>query len=141
IDRARDYREPGYLIVLAALAVQLATGWLLAWRGRAAAARLPPAVAALAGAFLIEAAALPLGYWEHRRAVDAGLDLQSDAVWGGHALLAAALTAGAVAIVYSLGRLAYRRFGPLGVAVAAWLAVAAVTLVQPLVVDPLFVST
>jgi STE24 endopeptidase len=141
IDRAQDYREPGYLLVLVALAVQLAVAWLLAWRGRGLAARLPAVAAALGGAFLIEASALPVAYWEHRRAVHVGLDLQSDAGWARDALLGAGLTAIAVAIVYALGRLAYRRTGSFGVAAAAWLTVAVVTFVQPLVVDPLFVST
>jgi Zn-dependent protease with chaperone function len=43
--------------------------------------------------------------------------------------------------VYVVGRVAYRRFGPFGVALAAWAAVAVLTIVQPVVVDPLFTST
>ena len=44
--------------------------------------------AAAAGAFVISAAALPFDFWAHRRAVDVGLDLQSDAGWARDALLA-----------------------------------------------------
>ena len=141
IERGRDYREPGYLIILATLASQLAVAWALAWRGRELAARLPATVAAFAAALVVGATALPFGYWLHRRAADAGLDLQSDAAWLRDALLATVIAAVAVAIVYAAGRVAYRRAGPIGVALAAWAAVALFTLLQPLVIDPLFIST
>jgi STE24 endopeptidase len=141
IDRGRDYREPGYLIILATLAAQLAVAWALAWRGRDRAARLPAAVAALAVALVIGATALPFGYWLHRRAADAGLDLQTDTAWLRDALLATVIEAVAVAVVYAAGRVAYRRAGPIGVAFAAWAAVALFTLLQPVVIDPLFIST
>src|SRR5262249_48893351 len=97
IDRGRDYRETGYLIILAALAAQLAVAWALAWRGRGLAARLPAGVAALAVAFVVAATALPFAYWLHRRAAGAGLDLRSDAAWLRDALLAAVIQAVAVA--------------------------------------------
>ncbi len=73
--------------------------------------------------------------------MDVGLDLQSNAGWARDALLACAVQAVAVAVVYGLGRIAYRRFGPAGVAVAAWIAVAVFTLLQPVLIDPLFMST
>ena len=141
IDRAGDYRLLGYGILLASLAAQLAVAWVLALRGRRLAARMPAMVAALVVAAIVAAAALPFGYWQHRRAVDVGLDLQSDLAWLGDALLAVAVQALAVAVVYAAGRLAYRRLGPLGVALTAWLAVAVFALLQPLLVDPLFAST
>ena len=141
IDRAQDYRGPGYAIALASLVAQLAVVWALALGARDRLARLPAVAAALVVAALASAAALPLGFWLHRRAVDAGLDLQSDLAWLGNALLAVAVEAVAVAVVYLLGRLAYRRFGSLGVALAAWLAVALFALLQPVVIDPLFIST
>jgi Zn-dependent protease with chaperone function len=141
IARGRDYREPGYLIIVATLAAQLAVAWALAWRGRELAARLPATVAAFAVALVVGATALPFGYWLHRRAADAGLDLQSDAAWLRDALLATVIAAVAVAVVYAAGRVAYRRAGPIGVALAAWAAVALFTLLQPLVIDPLFIST
>ena len=141
IHRAQDYRNLGYAITLAALAAQLLAAWLLALWARPLAARMPAILAAAAGAFAISAAALPFDFWAHRRAVDVGLDLQSNAGWARDALLACAVQAVAVAVVYGLGRIAYRRFGPAGVAVAAWIAVAVFTLVQPVLIDPLFTST
>jgi STE24 endopeptidase len=141
IHRAQHYRDPEYVLAVAALAAQLIVAWLLAWRGRRLAARLPAVVAAIAAGFLISAAALPFSYWSHRRAAYIGLDVQGDPGWLRDALLGCVVVAVAVGVVYAVGRLAYRRFGPLGVAVAAWAAVAIFTLVQPVVVDPLFTST
>ena len=141
IHRAQDYRNLGYAITLGALAAQLLAAWLLALWARPLAARMPAMLAAAAGAFAISAAALPFDFWAHRRAVDVGLDLQSNAGWARDALLACAVQAVAVAVVYGLGRIAYRRFGPAGVAVAAWIAVAVFTLLQPVLIDPLFMST
>jgi STE24 endopeptidase len=141
IVRAQHYRDPSYAIALAGLAAQLVVAWLLAWRGRRWAARLSAPAAMLAAAAVVGAAAVPFGFWLHLRAVDAGLDLQSHRAWLGDALLAVALQALAVAVVYTLARPAYRRFGPLAVAMAAWVAVAAFTAMQPLIVDPLFMST
>src|SRR5207244_3482322 len=141
IDRARDYREPGYLLTLSALAAQLAVAWLLAWRGRRLADRVPAVAAALLVAAVITAAALPFDYWQHLRARDAGIDLRSGWGWARDAGLSTAVQALAVAIVYAIGRTAHRRFGALGVALAAWAAVAVLTMLQPVLVDPLFVST
>ena len=142
IQRAQDYREPGYLLTLAALAIQLAVAWLIAWRGRAQAARLPAVLAALAVAAVIIASALPIEYWEHLRARDAGIDLRSGWGWAYDAGLGAALEALAVAAVYAVARPAYRRFGgAIGVGLTAWLAVALLTALQPVAIDPLFVST
>jgi STE24 endopeptidase len=141
IQRAQDYRGPGYLLALAALAIQLVLAWLIAWRGRARAARLPAVVAAVAVAAVIIGSALPIQYWEHLRARDVGIDLRSGWGWAYDAGLQTVLQVLAVAAVYALARPAHRRFGPLGVGLVAWLAVAMLTLVQPLVIDPLFVST
>jgi STE24 endopeptidase len=115
--------------------------WLIAWRGRARAARLPAVVAAVAVAAVIIGSALPIQYWEHLRARDVGIDLRSGWGWAYDAGLQTVLQVLAVAAVYALARPAHRRFGPLGVGLVAWLAVAMLTLVQPLVIDPLFVST
>ncbi len=141
IQRAKDYREPGYLLSLAAIAVQLAVAWLLAWRGRAQAARLPAMVAAFTGALLIIASTLPIQYWEYLRARHVGIDLRSGWAWAYDAMLSAVVLAVAVAAVYAVARIAHRRFGALGVALAAWLVVALLTALQPLLIDPLFVST
>jgi STE24 endopeptidase len=115
--------------------------WLLAWRARRAAGRLPAPVALAVAALAVELAALPFGYWLHRRTVGVRLDLQSDGAWLGDALLGVLLTAAAVVLVYLVARPLYRRFGPEAVAVTAWAAVALFTLLQPVLVDPLFMST
>jgi Zn-dependent protease with chaperone function len=141
IDRAQDYRTAGYAITLAALAAQLVVAWLLAWRTRDRFHRVPAVVALAASAALVQLAALPFAYALHRRAVDAGLDLQSDGAWLVDALVAAGLTTLAVALVYLVARPLYRRWGSVAVALAAWAAVAAFALIQPIVVDPLFAST
>jgi STE24 endopeptidase len=77
------------------------------------------------------------------RAHDRGIDLQSGPAWLGSALAALALTSLAVAVVYAICRaLALRARPPwLAVGVAAWVAVAVLTAIQPLVFDPLFMST
>lgn len=141
IDRAQHYRDPGYLLALAAIALQLAVAWLLAWRGRGRVAKLPVVAAALLVALAIAVAPLPISYWQHLRARDVGLDLRSGWAWASDAALGALVQAAAVALVYTIGRVAYRRFGALGMAFTAWAMVALLTALQPLVVDPLFVST
>jgi STE24 endopeptidase len=141
IDRAQHYRDPGYLLALAAIALQLAVAWLLAWRGRRRVAKLPVVVAALLVALAISVAPLPISYWQHLRARDVGLDLRSGWAWASDAALGALVQAAAVALVYTIGRAAYRRFGAVCMAFTAWAMVALLTALQPLVVDPLFVST
>jgi STE24 endopeptidase len=141
IDRAQHYRDPGYLLALAAIALQLAVAWLLAWRCRGRIARLPAVAAALLVALAIAAASLPIGYWQHLRARDFGLDLRSGSAWASDAALGVLVQAVAVALVYAIARAAYRRFGALGVAFTAWAMVALLTAVQPLAIDPLYVST
>jgi STE24 endopeptidase len=141
IRRAQDYREPGYLLILAAIAIQLTVAWLIAWRGRARAARLPAVAAALVVAAAVIAAPLPLEYWEHLRARHVGIDVRSGWGWAYDAGLQSAVLALAVTAVYAVARIAHRRFGAIGVALAAWLAVALLTALQPVVIDPLFVST
>ncbi len=141
IDRAQDYRTAGYAITLAALAAQLLVAWLVAWRVRRRVGRLPAAAMVAIAAGVVQLAALPFGYALHRRAVDAGLDLQSDGAWLLDALIAAAVMTVAVTAVYLIARPLYRRWGSIAVALGAWAAVGVFTLVQPLVVDPLYTST
>jgi STE24 endopeptidase len=141
IDRAQDYRTAGYAITLAALAAQLLVAWLVAWRTRGRFGRLPAAAVVAIAVAVVQLAALPFGYALHRRAVDAGIDLQSDLAWLIDALVAAAITTAAVSVVYLLARPLYRRWGSVAVALAAWAAVVVFTLVQPVLVDPLFAST
>ncbi|HEY0390060.1 MAG TPA: M48 family metalloprotease [Gaiellales bacterium] len=141
IDRARDYRDPGYAITGAGMAVQLAAAWLVAWRGRRIAARLPAVLGVALAVLVVELTGLPFGYWLHRRAVDIGPDVQSDGAWIGDALTGAALVTLAIVGVYLIARPLYRRWGALPVVVAVWASVAVFAVLQPLVVDPLFMST
>ena len=141
IHRAQDYRDLGYAITLAALAAQLLGGLAAGAVGAPAGGRAcrRSCAAAVPARSLISAAALPFDFWAHRRAVDVGLDLQSDAGWARDALLACAVQARGRGRRVRAGAVAYRRFGPAGVAVAAWLAVAVFTLLQPVLIDPLFI--
>ena len=141
IDRAQSYRETGYLLALTVLGLQLLAVWLLAWRGRRWAARLPAVVAAAAVAAVVALVPLPIEYWQHLRARDAGIDLRGGWAWASDAALSASLWVIAVAAVYAIGRVAYRRRGALAVAVSAWAAVALFTALQPVAIDPLFIST
>ncbi len=141
IDCAQSYREAGYLLTLAVLGLQLLAVWLLAWSGRGWAARLPAAAAAAAVACVVALVPLPIEYWQHLRARDAGIDLRGGWAWAADAALSAGLWVIAVTAVYAIGRVAYRRRGGVAVAVSAWAAVALFTALQPVVIDPLFIST
>ena len=148
IHRAADYREPQYLLAVAALVLGPAAGLAWARWGRTCAPRrLPPAaaggVAAAVAATVAAAALLPLGYVDHVRAVNAGIDLRSTAAWARDAALGLAASAAGVGVAYTvclaIGRRAREPW--LAVGVTAWIAVAAFVLVQPVAVDPLFAST
>ena len=148
IDRAADYREPQYLLAVAALVLGPVAGLTWARWGRTGVVRgLPPAVAGgvAAAAAVATAAAvlLPLGYVDHVRSVNAGLDLRSDVSWGRDALVGLAAWVAGVAAAYAaclaIGRRARQPW--LAVGLAAWIAVAAFVMLQPVVVDPLFAST
>jgi STE24 endopeptidase len=148
IDRAGDYRGPQYLLAVGALVLGPAAGLAWARWGRTGLVRsAPPAVAggvaAAIAAAVAAAALLPLGYADHMRAVNAGLDLRSTAAWARDAAVGLAAWTAGVAVVYTaclaIGRRARQPW--LAVGVAAWVAVAAFVLVQPVVIDPLFAST
>jgi STE24 endopeptidase len=148
IHRASGYRGPQYLLAVAALVGGPAAGLAWARWGRTCAPRrLPPAaaggVAAAVAATVAAGALLPLGYVDHVRAVNAGLDLRSTAAWARDAALGLAAWAAGVAVAYTvclaIGRRAREPW--LAVGVTAWIAVAAFVLVQPVAVDPLFAST
>ncbi len=148
IDRAADYREPQYLLAVGALVLEPAAALAWARWGRTCAVRnAPPVVAggiAAAVAATVAAAALvPLGYVDHVRAVNAGLDLRSTAEWGRDAAVGLAAWAAGVAVAYAvclaIGRRAREPW--LAVGLAAWIAVAAFVTVQPVLIDPLFAST
>ena len=148
IDRAADYREPQYLLAVAALV--LGPGAVVAWArwGRVGVIRgLPPSIAggiaAAAAAAVAAAVLLPLGYVDHVRSVNAGLDLRSTAAWARDAAVGLGTWVAGVAVAYSaclaVGRRASRPW--LAVGVSAWVAVAAFVTIQPVVIDPLFAST
>ena len=148
IHRASDYREPQYLLAVVALVLGPAAGLAWARWGRTCAPRrLPPAaaggIAAAVAATVAAAVLIPLGYVDHVRAVNAGLDLRSTAAWARDAALGLAAWAAGVAVAYTvclaIGRRAREPW--LAVGVTAWIAVAAFVFVQPLAVDPLFAST
>ena len=89
------------------------------------------------------AVVLPLGYVAHVRASNRGLDLQSTAAWLETALVTLAITAAVVGAVYTGAWLIARRTRRpwLAVGLTAWFAVAIVTVLQPVLWDPLLLST
>jgi STE24 endopeptidase len=148
IDRAGDYRGPQYLLAVAALVLGPAAGLAWARWGRTCVVRsLPPAlaggVAAAVAATVAAAALLPIGYVDHVRAANAGLDLRSAGGWARDTGLGLATWAAGVALAYAaclaIGRRAREPW--LAVGLATWAAVAVFVAVQPVVVDPLFAST
>jgi len=141
IDRARDFREPGYVLAVATLLTQLAAAWALVRVLPKRVARRPASLVAAAVAAAVGAVAIPFSYAEHLRAVDVGLDLRSPGDWAVDVALGLLVWTIAVTLAYRIGRAAWRRLGDIGFAIAAWVLVAAFTLIQPVVVDPLFVST
>jgi STE24 endopeptidase len=148
IDRAGDYRGPQYLLAVAALVLGPAAGLAWARWGRTCVVRsLPPAlaggVAAAVAATVAAAALLPIGYVDHVRAANAGLDLRSAGGWARDTGLGLATWAAGVALAYAaclaIGRRAREPW--LAVGLATWAAVAVFVAVQPVAVDPLFAST
>ena len=148
IDRAADYREPGY--ILAVVGLILGPAAALAWArwGRVGVIRgLPPSVAggiaAALAAGVAAAVLLPLGYVGHVRAVNAGIDLRSAAEWARDAAIGLATWTAGVGVAYTaclaIGRRARQPW--LAVGLAAWVAVAVFVAIQPVVIDPLFAST
>ena len=148
IERARSYRDPQYLLALVALLVPPVVAWLLVWNGseRLALGRrawMQAGSAAFLTAVITSAAVLPLGYIDHVRAHNRGLDLQSSGGWLGTALVTLVGTALLVAVVYMIAWLIARRAPVpwLAVGLAAWAAVIVAATLQPLVWDPVQLST
>jgi STE24 endopeptidase len=148
INRAADYRGPQYLLAVVALVLGPAAALAWARWGRTCAPRsLPPAIAggiaAAVAAGVAAAVLLPIGYVDHVRSVNAGLDLRSAGAWARDAALGLAAWTAGVAVAYAaclaIGRRARQPW--LAVGVAAWIAVAAFVMLQPVVIDPLFAST
>jgi STE24 endopeptidase len=141
IERARDYREPGYLLAVATILTQFAVAWALARVLPARVAHRPAPLVAAGVAAVVGVAAVPFSYVNHVRAMDVGLDLRGFGEWAADAGLGLLVWVVAVTLAYLAGRAAWRRLGDIGFAFAAWLLIALFTLVQPVVVDPLFIST
>jgi STE24 endopeptidase len=142
IARARDYREPGYLLALAGLLVPLLLAVGLALRLPGPLARMRRGWLVAAGiAALLALAVVPLDWIAHVRARDAGLDLRGTAQWAADEAVAVGLQAVTVGAAYAAGLLLLRRLGKLGAALAVAALVAAFVCLQPLVVDPLLFST
>jgi STE24 endopeptidase len=149
ISSAQDYRDPGYAIGLGALVVPAVTAALVAWRFGARIARgrgavVPAAVAVFTTALLAFGSALPFDYVLHLRAVDRGIDLRSTAGWAGDAALGTLGSSVAVAAVAVAAWAAARRLPGrpwLVAGLTVWALVAGVSVLQPVVWDPLFAST
>jgi STE24 endopeptidase len=148
IQRAKSYRELQYVLVLVGLVAPALVAWLLVWRGgtRLALGRRP-VVRAAGAAFLVSvittAVVIPIGYITHVRASNRGLDLESTSAWLATALVTLVITAVLVAAVY-VGAWLIARGSPrpwFAVGLAAWVAVAVVTVLQPVLWDPLLLST
>ena len=133
IDRARDYREWLYPLLIAQWLAPVVTVGAIALFGRRRLARLRrPFSAAVITAGAGLAAQLPFAYAIHRRAADAGLDLQSDGRWALFALLSVAVGSLIVAVGYVLLVAVARRLGPLAAGAAVALVAVAVTAALPL---------
>ena len=148
IRRAMSYRDAQYVLVLIGLLIPPAVAWMLAWHGgdrlalgKAAAVRV--ATASFLVAAITMGVVLPIGYITHVRARNRGLDLQSTAGWLETALITLLVSSVVVGVVYTAAwAIARRSARPwLAVGIAAWVAVAMVTLLQPVLWDPLLLST
>lgn len=139
IHRAQAYRDAGYLLAVLGLLLPVAVAWVLAWRGIATRRRMIWCVALVAG--LVVFADLPVSLVDHVRAHNVGLDGRSPAGWLLDELEAGVLETAVVTALYMGALPLWRRGRRIGVALAAWAVVAVVTLLQPLVVDPITLST
>ncbi len=148
IQRAMSYRDAQYVLALIGLLVPPLVAWLLAWRGgdrlalgKAAAVRVATAsflVAAITMGWCCRSGTSPTCAHENR-----GLDLQSTSAWLETALITLLVSSLVVGVVYTAAwAIARRSARPwLAVGIAAWVGVAVVTLLQPLLWDPLLLST
>lgn len=151
LDRARDYRAPQRLLLIASLAIEaavltaIALGRPAPLRGRLERlAERPLRGAALAGAAVslsVTLATLPVSLISHERAVDIGLSTQSLDSWlwdvARSAGITALLTAGGAALLIALVRRFPRRWWIPGAAVATGLAIVFVW-IAPVVLAPIF---
>jgi STE24 endopeptidase len=139
IDRAQAYRDATYLLAPLGLLVPVVVAWLLAWRGIGAGRRMIWCVAIVAG--IVVFADLPISLVDHIRAHNVGLDSRSAAGWLLDELEAGLLETVVLTALYMGALPLWRRGRRIGVALAAWAVVAVVTVVQPLAVDPITMST
>jgi STE24 endopeptidase len=142
IERAKEYREPGYRLALVRLALPLLLAFALAWRlpRRLAALRRPWLVASAIAALLV-LVVVPVDAVTHVRAENAGLDLRSWPRWALDEAVTAALQALTVGAAYAAALLLLRRLGKAAAAAAVAVLVAAFVMLQPLLLDPLLFST
>ena len=139
IHRAQAYRDATYLLAVLGLLVPVVVAWLLAWRGIATRRRLVWCVVLVAA--IVVFADLPISLIDHIRAHNVGLDDRSLGGWLLAELEAGLLEAAVITALYMGAWPLWRRGWRIGVALAAWGVVALVTLLQPLVVDPITLST
>jgi STE24 endopeptidase len=151
LERGRDFRRGQLLLFAAGIGAQGVLLGSLAL-GRPASARRalerlgerPLLGAAAAGAGLslaVTAVALPAAVWQHERAVDVGLSVQSLPSWFGDAGKSAVIGATVAAAGAALLMAAVRRFPrawPAPAAVGVVAIAAALTWLAPVVVAPLF---
>jgi STE24 endopeptidase len=147
IDRARSYQRPRRALGLAGMALEGGALGLLASRPPGAlrkADERPLAGAAAAGAGLslgLSALTLPLGAVSHRRAVDAGISVQSWRPWGADVAKATAIEtalagAGAAGAMLVIRRFPDNWWAPVSAGAVALSAL--MVALQPVLLDPVF---
>jgi STE24 endopeptidase len=142
IERAKDYRGPGYWLALARLGVPLLAAFALAARLPRALSRLRrPWLVAAAIAALLALAVVPIDAVSHVRAGNVRLDLRSWPQWAADEMVAVLLQAVTVGAAYAAALLLLRRLGKVGAAVAVAVLVAVFVMLQPVLLDPLLFST
>jgi STE24 endopeptidase len=147
IDRARRYQRPRRALGFAGLALEGGATALLAWRPPEALRRAdarPIAGAAAVGAGLsagIGALKLPLGAASHRRAVKAGISVQSWGGWAGDVVKASAIETAMAGAGSAGAMLVIRRFPDnwwAPVSAGAVVFSALLIALQPVLLDPVF---
>lgn len=147
IDRARRYQRPRRALGFAGLALEGTALGLVATHPPEAlrnAAERPLAGAAAAGAALslgMSALTLPLGAVSHRRAVEAGISVQSWGAWGGDVAKASAIEtvmagAGSAGAMLVIRRFPDNWWAPVSAGAVALSAL--LVALQPVLLDPIF---
>lgn len=147
IDRARRYQRPRRVLGFAGLALEGTALGLVATHPPEAlrnAAERPLAGAAAAGAALslgMSALTLPLGAVSHRRAVEAGISVQSWGAWAGDLAKAGAIEtvmagAGSAGAMLVIRRFPDNWWAPVSAGAVALSAL--LVALQPVLLDPIF---